>query len=114
MVCHATTKMYNQLFNTLLINNKILSRKSFISFINERAEGVNYMPNDNDLLKGFNESRLTNKQASGILYFIESKIRDRNRQSTKLLGFKHYSLEHLMPKKWMKVWDRMICNKSPF
>ena len=35
------------------------------------------MPNDEDLRKGFDESKLTNKQAAGILYLIESKIRDR-------------------------------------
>ena len=31
---------------------------------------------------------------------IESKIRNRNKQATGLLGISKYSLEHLMPKKW--------------
>jgi len=107
MVCHETTKNYNQLFNDRLISNNILSKNEFISFIESRDEGVNYMPNDSDLKRGFDESKLTNKQAAGILYFIESKTRDRNRQSTMLLGIKQYSLEHLMPKKWVNNWEKL-------
>ena len=107
MVCHETTKNYNQLFNDRLISNNILSKEEFITFINSREEGVNFMPNDEDLRKGFDESKLTNKQAAGILYLIESKIRDRNRQSTMLLGISQYSLEHLMPKKWANNWSKL-------
>ena len=39
-----------------------------------------------------------------ILYVIESKIRDRRRHSTQLLGLSKYSLEHIMPKKWRSHW----------
>ena len=40
----------------------------------------------------------------GIIYFIESYKRN-GKDSTSLLGFDSYSLEHLMPKKWRNNWD---------
>lgn len=36
---------------------------------------------------------------------IESRIRNRKKQSTALLGLNWYSLEHIMPKKWMNHWE---------
>ncbi len=36
---------------------------------------------------------------------IESKVRNRARYSTALLGMKQYSLEHVMPKKWENHWS---------
>ena len=104
MVVRATTKNYNQLFGDRLISNKIVSKGQFVNFIEKSAEKVNYLPNDQDLEDGFNNSKLINKQVSGILYLIESRIRDRNKQATQLLGMSKYSLEHLMPKKWRNKW----------
>ena len=103
IVCHANTKNYNSLFSENLINNKVLSLKSLKAYIAERSSDNNYLPTDEDLEKGFNDSRLVNKQATGILYFIESKLRTRH-HSTAMLGLKSYSLEHIMPKKWENNW----------
>ncbi len=66
------------------------------------------MPSDTELKEGFNKSKLTNKQAAGILYFIESKIRNRAKHSTSLLGLDRYSLEHIMPKKWENNWGKLF------
>jgi uncharacterized protein with ParB-like and HNH nuclease domain len=107
MVCHANTKNYNQLFGERFILNNILTKNDLKNFIEKRSDKVNFMPSDKDLKKGFNESKLTNKQAAGILYFIESKIRDRAKHSTSLLGLNRYSLEHIMPKKWENNWDKV-------
>ena len=104
MVCHETTKNYNQLFSERLISNNIITRDALKDHIEKLSDKVNYMPSDADLEKGFNNSRLVNKQAAGILYLIESMIRDRARQSTSLLGLDRYSLEHVMPKKWENNW----------
>jgi len=52
-------------------------------------------------------AQLVNKQSSGILYFIETKIRNRQLHSTQLLGIDKYSLEHLMPKKWENHWNNL-------
>jgi len=107
MVVHANTKNYNQLFTDRLINNEILSKKQFLEYLEGQADKVNFLPSNEELKQGFNSSCLVNKQAAGILYFIESKIRNRSLQSTQLLGISKYSLEHLMPKKWENNWDKL-------
>lgn len=107
MVVKATTKNYNQLFTDRLISNKILSKEQFLQYLESRNDKVNYLPNDTQLKRGFENSILINKQTAGILYLIESKIRNRNKQATQLLGINKYSLEHLMPKKWENKWQNV-------
>lgn len=107
MVVHATTKNYNQLFTDRLISNEILSSEQFKEYIDKSSDKVNYLPNDVELKNGFNDAYLVNKQSAGIIYFIESKIRNRSRQATQLLGINKYSLEHLMPKKWENNWGKL-------
>ena len=72
--------------------------------LNKGSDATTYVPTNEDLLHGFQESKLINLQTRGILYFIESGIRP-SRSSTALLGFNSYSLEHLLPKKWRNNWD---------
>jgi len=111
MVVHLTTKNYNQLFNERLISNEILTKEEFVSYINRNPDNVNYCPNNGELKEGFDKAYLVNKQSAGILYMIESKIRNRSRHATMLLGINDYSLEHLMPKKWENNWGK-ISNKE--
>ena len=112
MVVKATTKNYNQLFTDRLISNKILSREQFLQYLESRSDKVNYLPNYMELKDGFENSILINKQTAGIIYLIESKIRNRNKQATGLLGINKYSLEHLMPKKWENKWDSVSTNEE--
>jgi uncharacterized protein with ParB-like and HNH nuclease domain len=105
MVVKATTKNYNQLFTDRLISNKILFKDQLKKYLSNRSDKVNYLPNDIELQTGFDNSILINKQSAGIIYLLESKIRNRNRQATQLLGISKYSLEHLMPKKWENKWN---------
>lgn len=105
MVVKASTKNYNQFFTDRLITNRILSREQLQKYLEDRNDKVNYLPSDNELRLGFHNSILINKQSAGIIYLIESKIRDRNKQATQLLGISRYSLEHLMPKKWENKWN---------
>lgn len=104
MVVKATTKNYNQLFTDRLISNEIISKEQFQEYLNSRNDKVNYLPNDVDLKRGFDNSILINKQSAGIIYLLESKIRNRSKHATQLLGISNYSLEHLMPKKWENKW----------
>jgi uncharacterized protein with ParB-like and HNH nuclease domain len=104
MICHETTKNYNQLFSERLIANNIVTRDSLKAQIETQSDKVNFMPTDDDIQNGFDNSKLVNKQATGILYMIESMIRDRTKHSTSLLGLNRYSLEHVMPKKWENNW----------
>lgn len=112
MAVHATTKNYNQLFTDRLINHEILSKKQFLEFLEGQADKVNFLPSDKELKNGFGNSYLINKQSAGILYFIESKIRNRSLQSTQLLGISKYSLEHLMPKKWENHWGKLTSQED--
>lgn len=107
IVVHASTKNYNQLFTDRLINNEIISKNKFLEYIKKGEDKVNYFPNDEELKKGFITSELINKQSAGIIYFIESIIRNKNKHSTSLLGISKYSLEHLMPKKWENNWGKL-------
>jgi len=105
IISRATNKNYNQLFRESLINNKINSLTQLKDFIGKKVDRTNYMPTDGDVKKGFSESILTNKQTRGILYLIETAIRN-ERHSTELKFLNEYSLEHLLPKKWRNNWDK--------
>lgn len=107
MVVKATTKNYNQLFSDTLISKRIITKSKFIEYLNSKENKVAFFPSDTELKNGFNNSILINKQSAGIIYLIESKIRDKSKQSTQLLGINKYSLEHLMPKKWENNWSQV-------
>ena len=107
IVVHASSKNYNNLFSEELISNEILSKAELKELIEKKSDKANYMPSDAELEKGFMESKLTNKHSSGVIYLIESRIRNRKSQSTALLGLNRYSLEHVMPKKWENYWDEV-------
>jgi uncharacterized protein with ParB-like and HNH nuclease domain len=112
MICHETTKNYNQLFSERLIANNIVTRNGLKAHIETQSDKVNFMPSNQDIENGFFESKLVNKQAAGILYMIESVIRDRTRHSTSLLGLARYSLEHVMPKKWENNWNTLTSEEE--
>lgn len=107
MVVHATTKNYNQLFTDRLISHQILSKQGFTDFLETQSEKINFLPTDAELKNGFHSEILVNKQSAGILYLLESKVRNRSLQSTQVLGINKYSLEHLMPKKWENHWGKI-------
>ena len=104
LVTRQTTKNYNQLFTERFIANGIVKKQDFIEYLNKQADKINYMPADNEVVEAFHTSVLTNKYAAGVIYFLETKIRDRQLYSTQLLGIRKYSLEHMMPKKWRNHW----------
>ena len=102
LVTKFTSKNYNQMFTDRLILNRTLSKADLVDYLENQADRIN--GTDQQVKEAFDSYILTNKQAAGILYFIESKIRDRQRYSTQLLGLSKYSLEHVMPKKWRNKW----------
>ncbi len=104
---HANTKNYNQLFTDRLISNEILTKDLFADFFQTRSDKENYLPSDEELREAFHNEILINKQSAGILYFIESKIRNRHLHAVQILGINKYSLEHLMPKKWENHWGQL-------
>lgn len=102
LIIRATTKNYNNLFVSLILN-QIKSTEELLTALKRIGDGTTYVPSDAEMLDGFRESKLTNLQAKGVIYFIEAGARP-DQSSTALLGFKQYSLEHLMPRKWRNHW----------
>lgn len=102
MIVHASTKNYNNLFTSMILN-RVLDADTLVAKLKSAGDATTYVPNDNDLRNGIENSKLVNLQSKGIIYLIESKIRSSN-SAVALLGFNQYSLEHLMPKKWRNNW----------
>lgn len=111
IIAQAPDKHYNNLFGDTLISEAISTPEGFWTFMRDQ-KGEMYLPSDSQIKNGFRESRLTNQQARGVLYFIESKIRNSKKQSTRLLGIRKFSLEHLMPKKWENHWGKLQGEKA--
>lgn len=103
IVVHASTKNYNNLFTSLILNN-VLDADTLLSRLKNGTDATTYFPDDAELQHGFDHSKLVNLQSKGIIYLVESKIRPAS-IATALLGFSNYSLEHLMPKKWRNHWS---------
>lgn len=104
MAVHASTKNYNRLFSSLILNS-VSDAESLKDRLQKMNDATTYVPSDEELLDGFKNSKLANLQTKGIIYLLESRIRPDN-SSTSLLGFDQYSLEHLMPKKWRNNWEK--------
>lgn len=102
MVVHTSTKNYNNLFTSLILNT-VLDADALLTRLKSGNDATTYIPDDEELKSGFEKSKLVNLQSRGIIYLIESRERP-DQSSTALLGFDNYSLEHLMPKKWRNNW----------
>ena len=102
MIVHATTKNYNNLFTSLILNG-VLDAETLKERLYKGSDATTYIPTNDDLQNGFKTSKLVNLHTRGILYLLEAGIRSA-RSSTALLGFNNYSLEHMMPKKWRNNW----------
>ena len=105
MLVRATTKNYNRLFTSLILNevkDAVTLRAALVADV----EATTYMPSDAEVRTAFSESCLYNLQSKGVLYLLESAIRP-SMSSTALLGFSQYTLEHMMPKKWRNKWDSL-------
>jgi len=108
IVVRTSTKNYNNLFSSLILN-RVLSANQLSSYLKKLNNSTSYLPNDSELLDGFQKSKLMNLHSRGILYLLESHYRPAN-SAVALLGFDNYSLEHLMPKKWRNHWPACASN----
>lgn len=105
MLVQATTKNYNRLFTSLILN-EVKDAEALRKALEANEEATTYMPGDAEVRTAFEKSRLYNLQSKGVLYLLESAIRP-GMSSTALLGFNQYSLEHMMPKKWRNKWGAL-------
>lgn len=102
MIVHGSSKNYNGLFESLVLN-RILDAENLLAKLKEGKDSSTFFPDDRSISEGIKTAKLTNLHSKGILYLMESKVRPAN-SSVALLGINHYSLEHLMPKKWRNNW----------
>ncbi len=105
MLVQATTKNYNRLFTSLILN-EVKDAEALREALEANDEATTYMPGDAEVRAAFEESCLYNLQSKGVLYLLESAIRP-GMSSTALLGFNQYTLEHMMPKKWRNKWGAL-------
>lgn len=106
-ICQSSNKNYNRLFSENLIGNNILTANDLSSYLNSFKGGLQStmaIPSDNELTEAFKTNKLYNKQATCILYLLESALRDPSMMGTDLKPLGGYTLEHLMPKKWRNNW----------
>lgn len=103
LVCRETGKAYNRLFAGF-IRGGIDTREALMARVSDPNDASVRLPSDSAFEAGFLNSNLTNQQARVVLYLLEASVRDNRLHSTALSGLSHYSLEHLMPKKWRNHW----------
>lgn len=114
-ICQASNKNYNRLFSENLIGNNILSANDLDTFFNSFRGGQQStmaIPTNDEVIEAFKTCKLYNKQATCILYLLESALRDASRMGTNLKPLEGYTLEHLMPKKWRNNWNFPINNSE--
>lgn len=104
VVAKKSNKNYNRLFGELLITHRAITKEKLAGYIRTKQKGEGAMPDDNELLAGFHNTPLNNRQSRGVLYFIESYHRT-SFFAMDLKGLSKYSLEHIMPKKWEQHWN---------
>jgi len=106
LICKDTTKNYNKFF-TGFTRAKLDSYDALVERLTGATDSGASFPTDVAVATALHTSNLTNGQARLVLYMLERSVRDDGRQSTALNGLKHYTLEHLMPKKWRNYWGKL-------
>ena len=77
MIAHTSTKNYNNLFTSLILNN-VLDSDSLLIRLQKTGDATTYIPDDMELQNGFATAKLVNLQTRGIIYLLESSIRPEN------------------------------------
>ena len=106
-ICKLTTKNYNNLFITLLVElkkQKTFTTSDLKNKLLSFTEDTNRFPDNDELKKAFNTSHLINQYSREILYCIALYHLDNDYQDNRKLNDNGFSVEHIMPKKWRNNW----------
>lgn len=106
LVAGESTKHYNKFF-AALARNELRGYEELVRIFTDSEDPSSRLPDDEAFAAGFLDTNLINRQARVVLYLLEGSVRDEDRHSTALAGFSHYTLEHVMPKKWRNNWGRL-------
>ena len=105
IIAKSSNNNFSDLFSENLIGSNILTYKSLREYIESKGrDQALAMPSDEDIIEAVRENEQNNKRSLAILYLLETRLRSNDPHSTAVLPFEAYSLEHLMPKKWLKNW----------
>ena len=106
MICNKASNNYSDLFTESLIGQQVLNCDTLIEYLRgKKAKDSLHMPYDVEVEEGFlNNCSLAAKKAKGILYLLESKLRESQQCETILHPFEKYTLEHIMPQEWDENW----------
>ena len=105
MVCDWSTKNYNNMFQSF-IRSEILTADALKDEIFNTKKDFSKnskMPDNKEISEAISHNGHTNKKAKGILYLIETALRD-DKHCTSLLALSKYDLEHILPQNWQSNW----------
>ncbi|MFV5361142.1 DUF262 domain-containing HNH endonuclease family protein [Acinetobacter oleivorans] len=107
-ICKMTTKNYNNLFLSLLVEIKkwdTITSERFLNKLLSYKEDTNIFPSDEQVRKAIFNKALINKYTREVLYIISLYDLSDPKVDNHVLSLDGFSLEHLMPKKWQNNWD---------
>lgn len=106
VIAKSSNNNYSDLFTENLIGGEILSYQALRDYIERKGKDEALaMPTDNSIIQSVRENEQNNKRSLAILYMLETRMRSQKPHSTTVFPYEAYSLEHLMPKKWLKHWS---------
>ncbi|MBR1464400.1 MAG: DUF262 domain-containing protein [Prevotella sp.] len=106
VITGAASNNYSDLFTESLIGQQICTYDGLCDYLgNKESHESLHMPYNSEVEDGIKTNKkLSTEKAKGILYLMESKLRENFSSQTALLPFSQYTLEHLMPQKWDTNW----------
>ncbi|MBO7610102.1 MAG: DUF262 domain-containing protein [Muribaculaceae bacterium] len=106
VIAKSSNKNYSDLFAENLIGGNILTAQRLKEYLMSKDDEQSLaMPTNAAINEAVRENEQNNKRSLAILYMLESRLREGNPHSTSLLNYDAYSLEHIMPKKWVANWQ---------
>ena len=103
LVCREPANNYNRVFGGF-IRSGLHSYDALVDRLTSATDPGIRMPSDNAFSGAFLTSNLSNSQAKLAMYLLERSVRSDQFHATALSGLAHYTLEHMMPKKWRNHW----------
>jgi len=109
-ICKLTTKNYHNLFLSLLAEVKQMndiSAENIKIRLLKYTEVSNKFPTDDELKSAFETSHLINKYSREVLYCIALYQLNNDFSDNPRLNLDGFSVEHIMPKNWVKHWNNL-------
>ncbi|MFY0482145.1 DUF262 domain-containing protein [Flavobacterium sp. PLA-1-15] len=106
-ICKLTTKNYNNLFISILSEVKkmeIITAENLLAKLNNYSDVTNKFPSDKEFKDAFYSKYLINKYSREVLYCIALYELNHAYVDNRKLNFSGFSVEHMMPKNWVKNW----------